>query len=79
MLQNTAVCFSVDCENGYFESALVTTKLHFCIKRSRLEKQNNAFSRIGAKLWNEIPCSLRELPKASFKKKKNSKYTTEYF
>ena len=25
------------------------------------------FSRIGAKLWNEIPSSLRELPKKLFK------------
>ena len=36
----------------------------FYIKRSRLEIQKNTFSRIDAKLWNEIPCSLRELPKA---------------
>ena len=26
------------------------------------------FSRIGAKLWNEIPTKLRALPKATFKK-----------
>ena len=37
------------------------------IKASRLEIQKNAFSRMGAKLWNEIPSSLRELPKNSFK------------
>ena len=49
-----------------------STSNNFYIKRSRLEIQNNAFSRIGAKLWNEIPCSLRELPKASFKKKNQS-------
>jgi len=29
--------------------------------------RKNAFSRIGAKLWNEIPSSLRELPKKLFK------------
>ena len=34
---------------------------------SRLKIQKNAFSRIGAKLWNEIPSSLRELLKKSFK------------
>ena len=28
-----------------------------------------SFSRIGAKLWNEIPTKLRVLPKATFKKK----------
>ena len=41
---------------------------NFYIKASRLEIQKkNAFSRMGAKLWNEIPSSLRELPKNSFK------------
>ena len=40
---------------------------NFYIKASRLEIQKNAFSRMGAKLWNEIPSSLRELPKKSFK------------
>ena len=28
-----------------------------------------AFSRIGAKLWNEIPTNLRNLPRHQFKKK----------
>ena len=56
-----------------------STSNDFYIKRSRLEIQKkNAFSRIDVKLWNEIPCSSRKLPKASLKKK-NSKYTTEYF
>jgi len=32
-----------------------------------LKYEKNAFSRIGANLWNEIPSSLRELPKKSFK------------
>ena len=44
-----------------------STSNNFYIKASRLEKQKNAFSRIGAKLWNEIPSSLRKLPKKSFK------------
>ena len=44
-----------------------STSDNFYIKASRLEIQNNAFSRIGAKLWNEIPSSLRELPKKLFK------------
>ena len=39
----------------------------FYIKTSRLEIKKKAFSRIGAKLWNEIPSSLRELPKKLFK------------
>ena len=44
-----------------------STSDNFYIKASTLEIQNNAFSRIGAKLWNEIPSSLRELPKKLFK------------
>ena len=35
----------------------------FYIKESRLEIQKRAFSRVGAKIWNEMPASLRELPK----------------
>ena len=38
------------------------------VKRSRLEIQKKAFSRIGTQLWNEIPCSLRELRQPSIKK-----------
>ena len=38
------------------------------VKRSRLEIQKKkAFSRIGTQLWNEIPCSLRELRQPSIK------------
>ena len=44
-----------------------STSENFYIKASRLEIKKNAFSRMGAKLWNEIPSSLRELPKKSFK------------
>ena len=44
-----------------------STSDKFYIKASRLEIQKKAFSRIGAKLWNEIPSSLRELPKKLFK------------
>ena len=40
---------------------------NFHIKASRLEIQENAFSRMGVKLWNEIPSFPRELPKKSFK------------
>ena len=35
----------------------------FYIKKSRLEIQKGAFSRVGAKVWNQMPASLRELPK----------------
>ena len=56
-----------------------TTKIHsyntrasvsrnFYIQKSNTEIQRKSLSRIGAKLWNEIPTKLRALPKASFKK-----------
>ena len=41
----------------------------FYIKKSRLEIQNRAFSRVEAKLWNEMSGSLRELPKKHFQTK----------
>ena len=50
-----------------------STSDNFYIKASRLEIQKNAFSKIGAKLWNEIPSSLRELPKKLFKLRIKSK------
>ena len=42
---------------------------NFYIQKSNTEIERKSFSRIGAKLWNEIPTKLRELPKATFKKK----------
>ena len=41
----------------------------FYIKASRLEIERKSFSRIGAKLWNEIPTKLQALPKLIFKRK----------
>ena len=40
----------------------------FYIKKSRLEIQKSAFSRVGAKIWIEVPASLRELPKNTSKR-----------
>ena len=42
---------------------------NFYIKKSKLEIERKSFSRIGAKLWNEIPVKLRTPPKLLFKKK----------
>ena len=42
---------------------------NFYIQKSNIEIKRKSFSRIGAKLWNEIPTKLRALPKAIFKKK----------
>ena len=42
---------------------------NFYIKKSKLEIERKSFSRIGAKLWNEIPTKYRTLPKPIFKRK----------
>ena len=44
----------------------------FYIKKSRLEIQKRAFSRVGAKILNEMPASLRELYKKPFQTKFHS-------
>ena len=44
-----------------------STSGKFFVKRSRLEIQNNSFSRLGVKLWNKIPCYITDLPKRTFK------------
>ena len=50
----------------HFRSSLFLFYYYF-FNSLRLEIQINAFSGMGAKSWNEIPSSLRELPKKSFK------------
>ena len=44
---------------------------NFYTQSSRLSIQVNSFSRIGTKIWNEMPISLRKLPKTVFKRKIN--------
>ena len=39
------------------------------IKKSKLEIERKSFSRIGAKLCNDIPTKLRTLPELIFKRK----------
>ena len=41
----------------------------FYIKKSTIEIQKSAFSRVGAKIWNNMPASLRELLKKHFQTK----------
>ena len=43
--------------------------INFNTKPSRLSVQANSFSRMGAKVWNEIPRALRSLSKTAFKRK----------
>ena len=42
-----------------------STSEHFYTKESRL---NDAFSRVGVKIWNGIPQILKERPKKAFKR-----------
>ena len=41
---------------------------NFHVKSSKLEIHKNSLSRFGVKLWNEIPCHVRDLPKKEFTK-----------
>ena len=43
-----------------------STSGKFFVKGSRLEIQNNSFSRLGIKLWNKIPCYVTDLRKLLF-------------
>ena len=45
-----------------------STSGKFYVKSSRLEIQNNSFSRLGVKLWNKIPRYITNLPKKAFKR-----------
>ena len=49
--------------------ALSSVSNNFYIKKSKLEIERTSFSRVGAKLCNEIPTKLRTLPKLIFRKK----------
>ena len=38
-------------------------------KKSRVDVQKNAFSRVGAKIWNEMPNSFTKISRKTFRKK----------
>ena len=58
--------------NSYHYSTRSSTSQNFCIKKSRLNAQKNAFSCYGAKKWNEMPNSLKKKhSKEDLKGKKN--------
>ena len=44
-----------------------STSDHFYTKESRINATPNAFSRIGVKIWNGIPATLKKKYKKSFK------------
>ena len=45
---------------------------NYYINYARLNQQKDSFSVLGAKIWNCIPDSIRNLPKNIFKKKVNT-------
>ena len=49
-------------------STRTSTFEHFYTKKSALDVQSKAFSRVGLKIWNWIPTSLKNSSKNSFKK-----------
>ena len=61
---------SVRSVHTYHTRAATSDKFH--CKYSRLKQQKDSFSRVGVKIWNEIPDDLRELTKSSFKAKINN-------
>ena len=44
-----------------------STSQNYYQKFSRLEVQNKVFSRVGPRLWNELPARMRSLPMKTFK------------
>ena len=69
--------FSGTSNSHYFNSTLSSTQ-NFYIKKSRRDTpgdiQKNAFSRVGAKMWNEMPnISLKNISRKTFRKKLNLK------
>ena len=58
-----------DISNVHSYNTRSSTSNNFYTKPSRLSVQGNSFSRIGVKVWNEIPQALRDLSKNAFKSK----------
>ena len=46
----------------------LSTSGNFHVKSSKLEIHKNSLSRFGVRLWNKIPCHIRDLPKKRFTK-----------
>ena len=58
-----------DISNVHSYNTRSSTSNNFYTKPSRLSVLANSFSRIGVKVWNEIPQALRDLSKNAFKRK----------
>ena len=60
LFQETSSC--------HYYNKRASASRNFYFNSSDLELYKLSFSRVGAKLWNEIPCNIRQLPKNKFKK-----------
>ena len=58
-----------DISNVHFYNTRSSTSNNFYTKPTRLSVRANSFSRIGVKVWNEIPQASRPLSKNAFKRK----------
>ena len=65
-----------DISNIYPYNTRSSASYNFYTQSSRLSIQLNSFSRIGTKIWNEMPLSLRNLSKHDFKRKIKSLWKT---
>ena len=54
-------------QHTYVQHAIIHLR-EFYVQITRLEIHKRSFSRFSAKVWNEIPCSSRNLPKKEFKR-----------
>ena len=44
-----------------------SSRSDYYVKHSRLDKQTKSFSRYGVKIWNSLPCEMRQMSKNNFK------------
>ena len=44
-----------------------SSRVDYYVKHSRLDKQTKSFSRYGVKIWNSLPCEMRQMSKNSLK------------
>ena len=65
---NTLNLFSRTSNSHHYNSTLSSTQNFLHTKKSKLDIQNNAFSRVGA-TWNEMPNNLENIARKTFRKK----------
>ena len=59
---------SIACHSPAKWCLCIQSSVRIYVQKSRLEMQKRSLSRLGVRLWNEIPCHMRDLPKKMFKR-----------